>query len=71
LTEVYFIGASGSKNVISEGGRRAKIKNEPRGSKTLQKDRDGENQGQKGFCSAYPDEKVGESEKRPPNPQVY
>ena len=58
-------------NETSEGGRCAKIKNQSRGSKTFQEDRNREDKGQKGFCSAYTDEEIGQSETRSPNPKVH
>jgi hypothetical protein len=46
----------------SQGGDRAKIKDEPWSGKTIQKDRDRKGEGEEGVRTAYPDEEIGQSE---------
>jgi len=44
--------------------KRAKIEDKSWSSETVQKNGNREGQGEEGFCEAYPDQKIGESQKR-------
>ena len=47
-------------HILQEGEDCAKNKDQPRSSKAIQKDRDRKDQSEKGVCTAYPDEEVGQ-----------
>ena len=50
--------------------KRAKIEDESRSSKTVQEDGDREDQREEGFCEAYPDQEIGESQEDPSVPEI-
>jgi len=47
-------------HILEKGEDCAKNKDQPRSSKAIQKDRDRKDQSQKGVCTAYPDEEIGQ-----------
>ena len=50
----------GRGHFVFRGEDCAKTKDQPRSSKAIQKDRDRKDQSQKGVCTAYLDEEIGQ-----------